>query len=337
MPNVNIKDVARLARVSTTTVSRLLNDPERVRPVTRLQIEQAIEQLNYTPNALARGLKHEKTYVVGIVVSDISNPFFMGMCRAIEDILEQYNYNIVVCSTNENPQKERRYLKMLMERRVDGVFLSSTGSNNDAIQSLSDSGVSVLLVDRQLNQLAMDSVLEDNFAGGFRLTEYLIAKGHRRIAVIKGALCSTTSDRRYEGALEAMRRAGIEADDALVVSNCQNDDDSYRAMERLWRLEHRPTAVFTVNMRLFNGLIRYTNDRKIAIPEQLSVVSYGLEEFRNLYGIPITCIVQKPRAFGHKAAEIMLRKLKGKEPGGKINRYVFDQDLFEGASVRAVP
>lgn len=333
MAGVNIKDVARIAQVSTTTVSRFLNDPEKVHPVTRLRIEQSILQLNYTPNAVARSLKHEKTFVVGIVVSDISNHFFMGMCRAIEEVLEQYDYNIIVCSTNEDPQKERRYIKMLSERRADGIFISSTGRNIDTIQSLSDSGVPVILVDRQCTQLALDSVLEDNFAGGYRLTSYLASKGHRRIAVIKGAQCSTTSDNRCLGALEAMKQAGIRPENDLIIENCPNDEEGYKAMKRLWGLEQPPTAVFTVNMRLFNGLMRFANDHGISVPQELSVVSYGLEEFKNLYHIPITCIVQNPRNFGHKAAEMMLRRLKNKDKSLKIIRHTFPQEFFEGQSV----
>jgi len=226
----NIKQVAREAGVSTATVSRVLNGSGYASREAREKVLQAIERLNYRPNAIARSLKQDKTYTIGILVPDISNPYFMRMSKGIEDVVRGEGYHLIFASTDEDPDKEAHLLELFSEQRVDVIVLAASSSTDALLTELAGSGIHVILADRRLPGIGrkLDTFLEDNAAASRQLTERLIHDGHKRIAVIHGGYRISTSAERLEGYRAAMEDYGLSVDERYLFDGRFAEEGSSR-------------------------------------------------------------------------------------------------------------
>jgi len=332
-----IRDVARAAGVSVSTVSRHLNGNRGVNPISVAKIEKAIKECGYTPNAAARSLKSNKTYTIGLIVSDIANPFFMHAAKSIEDVISQYNYNLIICGSNEDWEKELKCLRMLREKCVDGIIISPTGKSGSLLTDLNQSGMPVVVIDREYDIKDADMIIEDNRASGCQLAEVLIKNGHRRIAVLKGSSNSITSKQRFEGVCSAVRQYGLDPDQVLITENCNDEAGACLSSERIFSMEPKPTALIALNPRLVNGFIMYANKNRIRIPRDVSLTGIVLKQNNVIYPNPITCIEQTPDELGYKAGELIIKRLslKGKNPPAPA-RYVFEKKLTIGETVAKV-
>ena len=210
MAKSTIKDVAMEANVSTATVSRVLNDSGFVSDDIKDRVHLAVKKLNYQPNAIARSLKQDKTYTIGVVIPDITNQYYMTISKAIEDIVQQKGYNLIFCSSHENPKKEDKLLQLLVEQRVDAIVLATAGGCEERVRSIHQAGVPIVLVDRtvEIGDSKLDSVVESNFESAYRLTSYLLQQGHRSIGLVNGLLNVSTGKERYEGFQKALEEFG---------------------------------------------------------------------------------------------------------------------------------
>ena len=205
-----IKDVASLANVSIATVSRVINHSGSVNPILAKRVQQAINDLNYSPNIVARSLKTSNTATIAFLVSNISDPYFITIGRGIEDYIKGFGYNLIVCSIGHSKEKEIAYLQLLKEKKVDGLILNTVGYNDDIISELSQN-TPIVLSNRRINSASFngDFVDSDNIGGVYALTKCLLAAGHRKIGTINGPSHLSTASERYRGFCNAMNDHGI--------------------------------------------------------------------------------------------------------------------------------
>ncbi|WP_026486122.1 LacI family DNA-binding transcriptional regulator [Caldanaerobius polysaccharolyticus] len=335
MSNVTIKDVAKHAGVSIATVSRVINNNYYVSPEIEKRVLKAIKELNYYPNSIARSLKNDTTFTIGFIVSDISNDYFTSMTKAIEDVINKENYNMIVCSTDNKKEKELRYLKLLISRKVDGLILNTTGRNDDFISKLSND-LPVILVNRKVQDSAFrgDFIDSNNFEGAYTLTEHLLSSGHRKIAVINGDLSVSTGKERFEGFKKAMLQAGIEVGDDYVY---RYDGDftmesGYQGAAELLKLTDPPTAVVVMNNAMALGALKYFRVNKIKVPEDVSIASYGDIDNVELMYVQPSIVTLNARTIGRKAGEMLLERIKDRSI---VNREViYTPQLIVGNGVR---
>lgn len=328
-----IKDVAKLAGVSVSTVSRVLNRSGYISVSTCEKVYDAVRRLDYKPNSIAQSLKKNSSHTIGLVVTDITNPYFAAIAKGAENYFSQYGYNLIICNTNESPKKEKIHLDMLFDRRVDGILLCSTGENNTAIQSLLKAEVKVILIDRTCPGLTLDIIKDNNEYGAYELTKLLLRRGHTRIAFLRGASGSTASIEREKGWRDAMKEEGLPVRDEWIYTTGASGDKVREAIASLLSLEEgmRPTALFACNSLIARQVMMRLNELSIETPKQMALVCYGLEEFKTLYRPSVTCVVQHPDYVGYLSAKLMVERLQedGEETPKEI---ILAPDVFEGQS-----
>ena len=304
-----ITDVAREARVSASTVSHVINETRYVSDEVKQRVHAAMEALNYQPNVIARSLRTRETLTVGVVVSDVTNPFFTSIVRAIEDEVLKQGYNIILCDTDEKPEREQAYLRLLMGRRVDGLIVAPSSGNADLLRSAIESGLPVVLLDRSIPGLTADVVLSDNESGAFDAVSYLIGIGHRRIGIIAGRLEVSTGADRMAGYVRAIRTHGIPADESLIeVAKFKRDIAYDKTMKMLNRAEP-PTALFVCNNVMTAGTMAALKAAGKKVPEDISVIGFDDSEWAALMDPPLTVVAQPIVELGTRAAQTLMRRI----------------------------
>lgn len=316
MAKSTIKDVALEANVSTATVSRVLNGSGFVSEDVKQRVLHAIEKLNYQPNAIARSLKQDKTFTIGVVIPDISNPYFMKISKGIEDIVQQKGYNLIFCSSDENPKKEMKLLQLLFEQRVDAIVLATAGCNKEMIKKVNQAGVPIVLVDRtcDIGDEPLDAVIESNTQSTYELTSYLLKQGHRRIGLVNGLLHVSTGKERFEGYLRALDEYGMKLDDKYIFDGSFTQEGGRKAADYFLNFSEKPTAILSFNNIMTFGVLIELTRRGISIPNDIVVASYGDIEATQLLKSPgIISLVHEPYEMGEKAGEILLKRLNDEE------------------------
>ncbi len=307
--SVTIKDIAEKAKVSTATVSRALYNGGYVKEDTRRKILKVAEELGYKKHKERKASK-TKTNVVGVIVSDITNPFFTQVVRGIEDVLNPVGYSLLLCNADENVEKETSYLKVLMNKKVDGVILTSAGGDHKTIKEIVRRGMPVVLIDRLVDGLDTDGVIIDNVSGAYDATSHLISEGYRKIGIITGPLEIMTAKERFEGYTKALQDAGIEFDENLVENGGYTQKGGYTAAKQLAERAH-PDAIFIANNVMTTGALLALKELKIKIPEEVGIVGFDDLEWAPLMDPPLTTISQPIYTIGSIAAQLLLRKLSG--------------------------
>ncbi|WP_047982719.1 LacI family DNA-binding transcriptional regulator [Ornithinibacillus contaminans] len=310
---VTIKDIAKELGISIATVSRVLNDSGYASKEVKQQVLETAKRLNYQPNAVARSLKIDRTNTIGVIVPDISNPYFMTISKGIEDYIEEFGYNLLFVSGNENPEKERKMLQVLLEKRVDAIVLATSGENEETIQQIKDSGIPIVLIDRRINgsSLGLDMVVEDNVQGAYELTTSLIEQGHTRIGVINGSLKVSTGVERYQGFKKAIQAHDITEDKQLVFNGSFLKEDGIKAVNYFFQLEKKPTAILSFNNTMALGAMIQLIKKGYSIPADIVLASYGEVEAAQLLS-PSSILMKKqtPYEMGAQAGEILRKRLQ---------------------------
>jgi LacI family transcriptional regulator len=313
LSKMTIKEVAAAAGVSTATVSRALNESGYVSEEIKERVLSAVARLNYQPSAIARSLKQDKTYMIGIIVPDISNPYFMGISRGIEDVVGPGGFQLMFCSSDENPDKESRLLQLLHEKRVDAIVLATSGDNEPMVKRLLAAGVPIVLVDRKLeleNGIRLDLVAEDNVEGAFRLTTKLLEDGHTRIGVVNGPTRVSTGRERYEGVIRALEEYGLPPK-PLIFNGDFSTEGGSRAVRKFMEADSKPTAIVSLNNCMSLGVLLEIVRSGLRIPDDIAVASFGEVEAGLLLKQPNLYFTnQHPYEMGLKAGEILLRRIR---------------------------
>lgn len=308
---VTIRDVARLAGVSPGTVSRVLNGSDRVTPETTERVRAAIERLNYSPSAVARGLRVRATRVWGVVLADIENPFFTSAVRAIQDVAWAAGYSVVLCNSDEDPDNERRAVELLVAQRVAGVIVALASETSRTLEPLFQAHTPVVAIDRRVPGAPVDTVLTDNREGARNATLHLVEGGYRRVACITGPRHLTTARDRLDGYLSALGMGGRAADPALVRHENFKEDGGYRATQELLALDVPPDAIFVANNLMTLGALEALDAAGLRVGEDIALVGFDDLPWSSLVRPRITTVAQPTYEIGRRAAELLVARVSG--------------------------
>ncbi len=303
----SVKDVAQLAGVSVGTVSNVLNRPESVTERTRARVDQAMAALNFHRNASARQLRAGVSRTVGVIVMDVANPYYTELARGIEDRLAEDDHTLILCSSDEDPRREARFLRLLAEQGVRGVLVTPMATTTERLGDLRRLGIASVLMDSRSRHHA--SVGVDHVSGGRQAVAHLLANGHRRILFLAGPADLQQTLHRLRGALEAVQAVGLDPGDVLQVVNLANltAGDGQAAMAAvLDSTAGVPTAVFAMNDIVALGALRELRLRGLAIPGDMAVVGYDDLYFAAELMTPLSSVRQPMRQLGWAAADLLL-------------------------------
>jgi DNA-binding LacI/PurR family transcriptional regulator len=305
---MRIAEVARRAGVSPATVSRVLNGEPRVGEAYRKRVLRAVDELNYRPNRLARNLRKQRSASIGIVVSDIENPHFTEMVRAVEDHAYRAGHTVLVCNTDETPDKQRAYLDVMIDERVLGVIISPSDPTGAEIGQLLDLGIPVVAFDREVADPRADAVIADNIAGTRAATELLLGQGHRDIVFVGGRRDVETGAERLIGYELAMRVVGLEP---RTADGDFRLDGGYEAVTRLLTGAGRPTALVIANNLMTLGALRAIREAGVRVPDDLALVAIDDPPWAEFVAPPLTTMAQPVRRMASDAMELLLERVAG--------------------------
>ena len=328
----SVTDVAKHAGVSVGTVSNVLNRPESVSERTRAKVEQAISHLNFVRNASARQLRSGEVSTVGAVVLDIANPFFTEMARGIEDRLAQDDHTLMLCSSDENPEREARFLRLFSERGVRGVIATPSHGSLDSLLRLRDHGIDVVLLDHTSPVPDLASVAVDDVRGASLAMEHLITQGHRRFAFLNGPLNLRQCVDRRDGVYRTLQAHGLDPAEVLeeVALDTLNADAGDAGVHALWsRPGPRPTAIFCANDFAALGALRALRELEVDIPAEMAVVGYDDVLFASMLTTPLTSVRQPMHTLGWTAADMLLSQ---RSSGPEAEQVEFEPELVVRAS-----
>jgi LacI family transcriptional regulator len=305
-----IRDIARLAQVSTATVSYVINGKGRVSEPLKRRVLEAMTALDYHPDQVARSLKVRHTCVLGVVIPDVSNPFFAEVMRGIEDEARKFGYSVIFCNTNEDPELERKHLETLFARRVDGVLLSSNLVRPEELHH-AKRRFPMVFFDRTPPGFSGTAVVTDNFGASREAIGHLIELGHSRIAIISGSQDLSVANARLEGFRRALQEANLPLpNEFLKFGDFFKLENGYTHGCELMRLPSPPTAIFCCNNRLTLGLMRALCELGIPCPERVSVLAFDDFEWVASFRPHLTSVAQPTYLMGKLATEILIQRLR---------------------------
>lgn len=314
-----IRDVARLAGVSTATVSYVINESRNVSADVHRRVLAAIAELQYSPSAIARSLKTRSTRTIGVVVSDISNPYFTAVVRGVEDVASANDYTIIICNTDEDREKEQRYLKVLLAKRVDGLIIAPSGHSSSLLPMMQVAGIPIVLMDRSVDGMNLPIIRVDNRGGAYQAVTHLIDDGHVRIGAISGLAQVSTTEERYVGYVRALSERGLAVRQDWVKAGYSKREGGQRAMQELLVLADRPTAVFTTNNLMTLGALTALLEAGLSCPDDMAIVGFDDHEWASIVAPRLTVVRQPTNEVGQKAAELLISLVRS-EPDGLLER-----------------
>ena len=307
-----IKDVAARAGVSAATVSRVLAGKPHVSAAVRERVLGAAQALHYRPNRIARSLRVQRSRVIGLVVSDIQNPFFNQVVRAVEDAALPHGFAVFLCNTDENGAREALYLELLLDEQVAGVILTPAHAEAEAYRTFLQAGIPLVVIDREVAGLGVDTVVSDNQEASRAAVARLIAEGHTRIGTVLSDLTISTGQQRFAGYRQALENANITFQPELAVFGKPVEAEGYRLTQTLLGLAEPPTALFTGSKLLTLGALRYLYEHDLAIPKTVALAAFDALEW--LPNLPEMLNVKQPAyTIGKRAAELLLGRIGGSE------------------------
>jgi len=317
-----LKEVAERAGISVSTASYVLNGKKKVRPETRERILRAADEVGYIPNQIARGLRTKRSGSIGIIVPDISNEFFPEIVRGIEDYVNQNNYSMILCNSDNNLGKEQKYINTLIGKDIDGIIFIGTGKSPDALSAASD--IPIVLVDRKLGD-QLRSVTTNNRLGAFLATEHLIRCGYQSIALLSGPLYSKTFYDRMSGYMEALKKYGIHYDENLVceceMADIQHGYESAKAL----MLSGAADAIFSMNDLMALGTLRALWELGVSVPKDISVIGYDDIAYAAISTPALSTVRQPKYEMGWEAAALLMECIEN--PAGERRHIELEPSL----------
>jgi len=291
-----------------------------------------VEELRYQPSRLAQSFRINRSKIIGLIITDILNPFYTSLVRSIEDIAANHGYAIFLCNSDEDEQKEEIYIDFMIEERVAGVLLTPVLEANNSVDQLRDAGIPVICLDRSIDNPIIDTVLVDNISGAFQVVDHLIGLGHRKIAIVVGENC-TTGRQREEGYKRALNIHGIPLNAAYIQRGFPREIAGKRMTKELLGLADPPTAIFCGNNLLTIGALAEVNAQGMKVPDDISIVGFDDLEWYSLVEPTITAVSQPVQGIGQKAIDLLFQRIAGDRSAAKT--YILEPNLhIRGSSGR---
>lgn len=306
-----LKDVAARAKVSPATVSRVLNNPENVNPITRSKVEKAIKDLNFKPSRVAQRLRTRdgNRKLIGLVVPDIQNPFYVEVVRGVEDKTYANKYAILMCNFAQDENKEKLYLDIMRSESVDGLIVAPVNEKDKDVENLVKTGLPIVCVDRSLSDVEVDVVLVDNEQGAYDATNYLISLGHTRIAYVGGLPTIPTTTQRKQGYERALNENKIKVDNSLIKFGDSKHESGKILTAELLNMKNPPTALFTGNNLITLGALETIHSLGLSIPKDISLLGFDDMPWSISLNPSLTAVSQPAYEIGKRAADMLFQRI----------------------------
>jgi LacI family transcriptional regulator len=335
-----IHDIARKLNITASTVSRALKDHPRISAETKKAVQKAAQKLNYQPNNIAAALRNGKSNIIGIIVPTADRTFFSSVVRGIEEIANTAKYNVMICQTYDNFEKEVSTVEALLNARVDGIIVShgKETQNFDHFLKVKERGIPIILFDRSNDELEVSNVVIDDFLGAYKATEHLIQQGCKRIAHFTNARKISIFKERLRGYREALLDNGLKFDESLVVDSNLQLEDGRNSMEQLLKRKDIPDGVFSSSAYGILGAMQVLKEKGFKVPEDVALVGFSNEPFTSFTEPPLSTIDQHPMRMGNAAAEIFLEEIAVKDKKFIPQKIVLKPELIiRQSSLRKKP
>ncbi|MCD9014641.1 LacI family DNA-binding transcriptional regulator [Parachryseolinea silvisoli] len=306
-----IHDIARKLNITASTVSRALKDHPRISAETKKAVQKTAQKLNYQPNHIAAALRNGKSKIIGIIVPTADRSFFSSVVRGIEEIANGSQYNVMICQTYDNYEKEVATVEALLNARVDGVIAShgKETQNFDHFLKIKERGIPLILFDRSNDELEVSSVVIDDFLGAYKATEHLIQQGCRRIAHFTNTRKISIFKERLRGYREALLDNKLPYDETLVIESNLQLEDGRSSTEQLLKLRERPDGIFSASALSIVGALQVLKENNIAVPDQVALVGFSNETYTSFTDPSLSTVEQHSMRIGNAAAEIFLEEV----------------------------
>lgn len=307
-----IKDIAKKAKVSVATVSRVINQRGNVKEETKQRVLKVIEEYNFTYNAIARSLSTKRSHTIGVIVPTITNPVFSQSTRGIQDFANSFGYSVILGNSDYSPELESQLIKIFMEKRVEGIILTSSNIQNEYLQILKNSKIPFVLLYNTIFDKRINYVTINNYQAAYEIAEYLISLGHRRIGMIAGKF--TKSDRsfaRFQGFQACLNNKGISFRPEALIETELTFEGGKEGMARLLEITPPLTAVFCSNDFIAMGAMKTIREKGLKIPEDISIVGFDDIEMASYFYPELTTIHQPAYQMGFKGADLLLKIVSG--------------------------
>jgi LacI family transcriptional regulator len=317
-----LKHIADKVGLSVSTVSRVLNgksDNYRISKKTQYTITKTAARLNYSPNLLARGLRLSKTHSIAYIIPDISNPFFASIAKSIEKYARKFGYSILLCDSEENTDIEKTIIRIMLERKVDGLILTPVGIELTHLAQIIKKKIPLVLLDRYFPELNVSYVTSDNVQGAFDAVSLMIENGHKRIACIQGLNNTSPNNDRLKGFIDAHKKHNIAIDKSLIVGDSFGEQNGYVETKLLLKKKNKPTAIFAISNLISLGALRALEEEGYKVPENISMVSFDDQPYSNFLSTPMTTVAQQNSQIGQIATKLLIDQIDSKvqlEPQG---------------------
>lgn len=327
---ITIKEIAKLAEVSTATVSKILNKKDsNISEATRQKVLEIVKEYNYIPNTVARSLVTRQTKTIGLVIPDIANPFFPELARGAEDKANESGYNIIFCNTDDDLEKEEKYINMLIEKMIDGIVFTQSAKRTEGFEKLKLGSTPIVLIDRDMElRGVVGKVLVDNFTGAYDGVNYLLEKGYRKIAFITGALTTDTSENRLRGYKKALEDFNIPFNEEFVLAGEYRSEWGFSAIKQLSQKEIDFDAVFCGNDLIALSVIKALKDFGKSIPEDVAVLGFDDIYMAKFVEPQLSTIRQPNYEMGYKAVEILVNVLENSTEKNTKTELVLKTELI---------
>lgn len=325
-----IKDVAKRAGVSVSTVSRVLNNHPHVSGELTERVLAAIDELNYRPSRVAQRLRATHSTLVGVIFSDITNPFYIHVLRGIEHVLSLGGSSVLIGNADANTDREASFIRLMQTEDVGGLVIAPTREDSHALASAIEEGLAVVVIDRRMRNVEVDTVVVNNFEGSLKAIHHLIQLGHTRIGVVSGPLHLTSGRERYAGYLQAMTDAGLRVDSSLTCFGDYRQSSGYELAQQLMCLPDPPTAMFVANNQMTIGALNAIHEAGRNIPSDIAVVGFDDLSWAISLNPPLTTVAQPAFEIGDNAARLLLERIA--DPLRPKHTVVLETELIVRAS-----
>ena len=326
MKYITLKMVAEKAEVSVNTASRAINNKPDINLETKKRVLQIAKELGYIRNAAAVALRTKKTGTIGVVIADNRNPFYAEVLNGMEEAARGKNYHIILANTQRDYKKEEEAINLLLAKRVDGLLITPVQDKDDDIKNLIDANIPFVVVGRDFENIEVDAIYNDEVKGGFLATEYLIKKGHKRIALIDGFLYKSPAKGRLEGYKKALNKYRISLDESLISVGDINMEDGYERTKQMLEKNLDFTAIFAYNDMMAFGAMQAIKEKGLRIPEDIGLVGYDDIPFSSLISPPLTTVKVKKQDLGVESVKLLLSRINSNRK--KIKKIMLDVELI---------
>ena len=321
---ITLKEIAKLAGVSTATVSHVINGTRFVSEETKKKVLKVIEDVGYRTNFIARSLRSKKSYTIGLIVPDISNSFFAAITETIAKHLKEKGYRLILANSDENKEYEKEEINVFTSQIIDGLIIAPVADDHTFMQDLVDENYPVVFIDRKPTGYVRDCVLADNFNGSFDATTAFIKQGHKKIGIITGLQGLTTTSERLQGYKEALSKHNLPVEERLIKYGNSKYESGYSSVEELLKNTDM-TALYVGNNSMTIGAVNCLIDNNVKIPEDISVIGFDDYAWAKITNPPLTVVKQPIYKMSVKAVELLLKRIN--EGGDDFSDYIFPTEI----------